>query len=333
MQNILIRLAVKYYPSIALPAGPNSYISYYWKPYSEALMPEVPTINGKYQMFCHHTRFKPREIEKIMVKNSLKITILRDPYQQFKSMYRYYGFERKFGYSFDEFVTFSNERKSQFFQKRHELNKFGRNQMLFDLGFTDEEFYHPTDVISYINYLDKAFDLVMIAEYFEESLVLLKDLLCVDLSELLHFDMKKADPKTNSGSKNETPPVGMQEWLHADYLLYSHFWHKFKTKIEEFDDHKRREVEILKNKNRLLSEHCIEKVVNERDFYKMKAVAHIRGEKLRTGNLILTENGKKTKTCRSMSLTGLQMLKQLKEAAMNCGNSKPNCFSEMPMYI
>ena len=58
----------------------------------------------------------------------------------------------------------------------------GRNQQLWDLGVTDTT--NLTMVQHRINQLDAGFDLVMIAEQFEESLVLLSHQLCWPLANL-----------------------------------------------------------------------------------------------------------------------------------------------------
>ena len=60
----------------------------------------------------------------------------------------------------------------------------GKNQQLWGLGTNSFEMEDPVKVEEKISKYDSQFDLVMIAEYFDESLVLLADLLCWDLSEV-----------------------------------------------------------------------------------------------------------------------------------------------------
>lgn len=60
----------------------------------------------------------------------------------------------------------------------------GKNQQLWGLGTNSFEMEDPVKVDEKISKYDSQFDLVMIAEYFDESLVLLADLLCWDLSEV-----------------------------------------------------------------------------------------------------------------------------------------------------
>ena len=54
----------------------------------------------------------------------------------------------------------------------------GRNSMMFDLGLDLKYFENFTAVAEYIQFLDKEFDMIMIMDYFDESLVMMKRMLC-----------------------------------------------------------------------------------------------------------------------------------------------------------
>ena len=60
----------------------------------------------------------------------------------------------------------------------------GKNQQLWALGTTHIEMEEAGTVQDKITRFDSEFDLVLIAEYFDESLVLLAQILCWDLSEV-----------------------------------------------------------------------------------------------------------------------------------------------------
>ena len=60
----------------------------------------------------------------------------------------------------------------------------GKNQQLWDLGTTSLEMEDMETVEEQIARYDSQFDLVLIMEYFDESLVLLAELLCWDLSQV-----------------------------------------------------------------------------------------------------------------------------------------------------
>ena len=65
------------------------------------------------------------------------------------------------------------------------LGSLGRNQQLWDLGLLDVS--KPAMVKARVEALDRAFHLVMVAERFDESLVLLADLLCWPLANLTRW--------------------------------------------------------------------------------------------------------------------------------------------------
>ena len=66
----------------------------------------------------------------------------------------------------------------------------GKNQQLWDLGTTDIEMEDAGTVQAKISRFDSEFDLVLIAEYFDESLVLLAAILCWDLSDVRSVHLK-----------------------------------------------------------------------------------------------------------------------------------------------
>ena len=68
----------------------------------------------------------------------------------------------------------------------------GKNQQLWDLGTTDIEMEDAGTVQAKITKFDSEFDLVLIAEYFDESLVLLAAKLCWDLSDVRSVSVRSS---------------------------------------------------------------------------------------------------------------------------------------------
>lgn len=100
---------------------------------------------------------------------------------------------------------------------------YARNTLAFDLGFDkdrpekDEE-YKKASVAE----VEKVFSLVMIAEYFDESLVLLRRLLSWDLDDILYF---KLNMRKESSKQSLTPDLAakIRSWISLDAYLYEHF--------------------------------------------------------------------------------------------------------------
>ena len=138
----------------------------------------------------------------------------------------------------------------------------GRNQMMFDLGLDPEDMDDEILVRKKIQEIEESFDLVMIAEHFTESLVLLKTVLCWDIDEVTNFKLNGRKDKNKSSLSNKTRNL-LEEFLRADYLLYNHFYHIFQSKIQKFGaDKLRTEVSNLEQANRQISTACSIKAVD-----------------------------------------------------------------------
>lgn len=119
----------------------------------------------------------------LMPPDTLYVTILRHPVQLFESMYEYYRLERFYDFPFTQFGNESATLPD--FSKRF-VGRIGTNQMFFDLGYSMHDFT-PAIVKAYIDQIESHFDLIMIEEMFDESMILLKDLLCWTMDDIVTF--------------------------------------------------------------------------------------------------------------------------------------------------
>lgn len=101
-------------------------------------------------------------------------------------MFTYYKLEKMWNFEFTEFnsenFNIPDNMKNQRFSRR-----IGINQMMFDMGFEEKYFYDHKRISSYIEELDSIFSLVMVAERMDESLILLKNLLCWTIDDIIVF--------------------------------------------------------------------------------------------------------------------------------------------------
>ena len=61
--------------------------------------------------------------------------------------------------------------------------RFGRNQMLYDFGLCPDDMDDSEKVEEKISEIDKDFDLIMVADRFTESRILLMDLIDIDVEQ------------------------------------------------------------------------------------------------------------------------------------------------------
>ena len=128
----------------------------------------------EYQIFCLHTIWNYEEVSKTVGANTTYVTIIRDPVDLFESLWVY---ARLYDYYKTDLETFALSPKIGLFATRAK-KRLGRNQMLWDFGLDAKSMDNVTAVKNKIEEIDKTFDLVMMAERFDESMILLMDELC-----------------------------------------------------------------------------------------------------------------------------------------------------------
>jgi len=94
--------------------------------------------------------------------------------------------------------------------------------MFFDLGLRTADYHKPEIVKDAILDIDDKFTVVLIYEYLDESLVLLKRKLCWELDDVLYLKaLLTTDISTRKYTASEIE--SLQKWSRADFLLYEHF--------------------------------------------------------------------------------------------------------------
>ena len=104
---------------------------------------------------------------------------------------------------------------------------------MFDLGLSYRYFQNYTAVKNYINYLNKEFDLVMIMDYFDESLVLLKRLLCWEIDDILYVKLNERKDNEKATRLSGSVQDNIRRWNKADVLLFNYFNATFWKKVEK----------------------------------------------------------------------------------------------------
>lgn len=94
--------------------------------------------------------------------------------------------------------------------------------MLFDFGLLPRLFDNATAVGKKIAEIDSHFDLVLLADRFDESMVLLRHLLCWDEREVTYLRVN-AQAEAKRSRISEEARAELRRWLEADQKLYSHF--------------------------------------------------------------------------------------------------------------
>ena len=139
----------------------------------------------------------------------------------------------------------------------------GRNQQLWDLGLGFKDLLDQQVVQQKILQLDKELDLVMLAEQFDASLVLLADTLSWPLRNMTSL---KLNARKDSAIERITPKasVMLKDWLWADYMLYNHFQRELEHKKCSFGLRNLEEnVRKLGEYNHEVRRDCVKEVISD----------------------------------------------------------------------
>lgn len=264
IQNIIMRYGDRKNLSFVLPKEGN-YLGHP-KPFSKFMLPldQVPSYG--FNILAHHTRYDLTAIKEVMPPDTAFVTILRDPADLFDSMYAYFGLYNYTGASLAQFAE-DVDRQNFLRMNRYE-DRFGPNQMMFDLGYDSAEKLNSTLMQEALEKIEREFDLVLITEYFNESLILLKNLFCWDTQDIMYF---KHNKRKHEGKISTEVRESLQRYNAADMRLYQHFKSKIETLIEAFGKERmKEEVHNLQLWTQLIYQHCVEHM-GESDIKETKA--------------------------------------------------------------
>ncbi|XP_013405494.2 galactose-3-O-sulfotransferase 2-like, partial [Lingula anatina] len=194
-----------------------------------------PSVTGKFNILCHHTRYS-RALMDVVPKRTVFISILRHPIKLTESWFVYMKISKRLHIDMETFL----EAPQKYYSRYGYVNGVSQpfpNSMLFDLGLHPIESLNQSKVYEKILEVDEVFSLVMIAEYFDESLILLRDLLGWSFQDIAYFAQnmrKKTGGKTEIMSLKTIQNI---KKIHAgDLKLYEHFNKTFWRKVHTFGE-------------------------------------------------------------------------------------------------
>lgn len=185
------------------------------------------------------------------------ITILRHPISRFESAFLFGDFPAFLGLpSSSNPLHYFMEHIENFKPEISTMYSL-RNGMSFDLGLEPKDFEEIELIRNFIFSLEKDFDLVLLMEYFDESLILLKQQFCWSLEDVLYL---KHNSRVQSLKKHYIPKQFRSkflEWNKADVLLYNHFNQTFWKKVNSQDENFWSEVRSLKKRSLAIANECL----------------------------------------------------------------------------
>lgn len=236
----------------------------------------LPLDGTRPNFLCTHTRYNKKPMNFLFPKETSKyITIIRNPVDQFESVFNYVGFGVIYGFGQDPteslkaFLKKGIEFKDIF---KAQASRLARNPMSFDLGLDYRFFQNITAIKEYITFLEEEFDLVLISDYFDESVVLMKRLLCWNFDDIIHIKSNERIDKEKATGLSDDVKENIKRWNKADMLLYHHFnqtfWRKIQMEGEDFYD----DLATFRRKKKEIKRLCFTNEKSHQLYYPKKYV-------------------------------------------------------------
>ena len=197
--------------------------------FTHLLLPEPSRstgFDGRYNILCEHTVYSEPELKKLMPNDTFYLANLRHPFTHIKSYINYYTMFTELNISSTKHFLSELLRDPV----RHDKANSTRNVMATFFGLP-RAVSDPAAGDALIRLVDEKFDLVLIMEHIDESLVLMKRRLCWTLKDILYLPLRveKYEGKANGKEDQEQLIARHRDWSPIDYAIYDHFARKLQV--------------------------------------------------------------------------------------------------------
>ena len=192
-----------------------------------------------------------------MPEDTLIISSLREPYSQLLSALYYHGWIHTMNKTHQEPLSvFFNELSEA--EQQHLATPRMSTYFMPDVSHI-KQYTKSDDVIklsSKLLTLAQRIPFVVITEYFDHSLVLLRRIMCWETSDIVYTQMKHGNYKDSIDYTNETYRNRYKSDTFLDHALYNFYnnslWRRMKNEPDDFWD----ELAYFKMVNKNISEFC-----------------------------------------------------------------------------
>ena len=228
---------------------------------------------GGFNILCEHAVYNEGIMSKLMPSDSEYTTIVREPLSRLRSAFNFFHIDWRADIHSNEPLQeyLSDIRRyeihirspSHIRHKKHCMGPgwtAGQNGMSLDLGFdngfhqdTVDQTGNATYIREWLLYLHNRFKLVMVLEYFEESLVLLRRLMCWRMQDVLYLVRNVGHYDKNSDYADTIGPSLMDNFRRfnqVDIALYDLFnatlWRRIELEGPDYADELRQFKVVMK---------------------------------------------------------------------------------------
>lgn len=271
LANVLRRFGLIRNLTFVLPAKNRIYVGW---PYLIDDTMYRPLKTGNFNILTEHAVYNEDIMKKIMPPDVVFFTSIREPFSEVKSMLNYYNVFNISGIKAKDPLAeyLSNMEKYEDVYKSPQAartrycipNGFSmtKNLMSYNLGFPTGYLSNTRDmsndsdfVAAWIKRLDSEFRIILMTEYFDESMVLLRRSMCWKLMDIIYAKSNQLTYRYRQRTDQRFVNI-YKEWSKVDYVLYDHFnksfWRRLYVEKEEFW----KEVEHFRKVNKDVNMFC-----------------------------------------------------------------------------
>lgn len=180
-----------------------------------------------------------------MPEDSFYFSILRHPVDMMESIFIYFKSIAAFHHapSLNEFL----DNSEKYYNSSAVNSHYAHNVLAFDFGFENNIVAGNADFEKRVNKaiaaIEKNFHLILISEYFDESMILLKHALCWSLSDVVSFRLNSRSERTRHTLSANTAEK-IKRWNALDWRIYLHFNTTFWKNVDTLIGQEKMKTEV-----------------------------------------------------------------------------------------
>lgn len=267
----------------------------------------LPAPPGRpFDILCHHVVYGKKEWDSVLPADSAIIGTVREPFSLFKSTLNYFqpGPIKKIEvYDKDPIRRFLTSPSK--YDSSNPRYSFLNNRLALEYG-VDPSIITNRSVDGFNEYLynvlDKQFTVVILADMFDQGLVMVKRRLNWSLNDIMYAIKNVRSVKKPDRFKVTDDLKSMyREFAIFDFLLYEFFQNKFNLQVKEEGPSFPREVTHFQETRKMVEEYCHNKKggqttpfkVQESEFNEAFEVSRDDCENMHKGEIMFTQEIRK----------------------------------------
>lgn len=259
MSNIMLRFADTHNLTVGLPLEGKWELGGYPAYIDQHLIDPQLT---SYDVLGHHFRYNKQKLDQFMPADTKYVTIIRSPVDNVESVFGFFQDQMPFEEWLGDVTTTERLKTfyadpSKYFKRDTDWYFRSKNHMFFDIGYDVMRADDAAYVNQAISEMDENFTLILLTDFFDESLILMKHLLCWDWDDIVYIKFKM---RTEEAKAEMNPELAKKilDWNQADHKLYDYFNTTFWRRVEAFGvDKMNSELEAFRAEQKAAETECI----------------------------------------------------------------------------